>query len=127
MNTQGNECVEIKEGGYANLIEYNSCTGQLDPEAAGLGARGSGNTIRYNLVYGNVGAGVRLGGHQVNGITYGTQNGVYGNQLFDNVAGGINITVEPQAQICGNQIERNLGKVVYGDGSEPYSPTEPCK
>ena len=127
MNTQGNECVEIKEGGYANLIEYNSCTGQLDPESAGIGARGSGNIIRYNVVYGNVGAGVRLGGHEVNGVTYGTQNRVYGNQLFDNVAGGINITVEPQARICGNQVARNLGKVVYGDGSEPYSPTASCE
>ncbi len=126
MNTQGNECVEIKEGGYANLIEHNSCTGQLDPEAAGIGTRGSGNIIRYNTIYGNVGAGVRLGGHTVNGITYGTHNEVYGNHLFDNVAGGINITVASQTQICGNRVERNLGKVTYGDGSEAYTPRLPC-
>jgi len=126
MNTQGNECVEIKEGGYANLIEYNRCTGQLDPESAGIGARGSGNMIRYNVIYGNLGAGIRLGGHEAAGVIYGTRNAVYGNDLFENVAGGIQIMVEPQAQICGNQVERNLGKSVFGDGSDTYRPTFPC-
>lgn len=126
MNTQGNECVEIKEGGYANLIEYNRCTGQLDPESAGIGVRGSGNIIRYNVIYGNLGAGIRLGGHEVGELIYGTGNVVYGNELFENVAGGIHITVAPQGQICDNQVERNLGKIVFGDGSEAYTPTFPC-
>lgn len=126
MNTQGNECVEIKEGGYANLIEYNRCTGQLDPESAGIGVRGSGNLIRYNVIYGNLGAGIRLGGHEVGALTYGTENVVYGNDLFENVAGGLQITVAHQGQICGNRVERNLGKMVFGDGSETYTPTFPC-
>gem|GEM_PF-428523 len=126
MNTQGNECVEVKEGGSHNLIEHNTCTGQLDPDSAGIGARGSGNIIRYNRIYGNVGAGVRLGGHEVDGIQYGIENQVYGNYILRNVAGGINIAVAPQAKICNNVLTQNLGKSSFGDGSDAYDPAEPC-
>ncbi len=126
MNTQGNECVEVKEGGSNNLIEHNTCTGQLDPNSAGIGARGSGNIIRYNRLYGNVGAGVRLGGHRVDGIQYGIENEVYGNEIWRNGGGGVNIAVEPQAKICGNVLAHNWGKASFGDGSDAYDPTEPC-
>lgn len=127
INTQGNECVEIKEGGSANLVEYNTCTGQLDPDSGGIGVRGDGNIIRYNVVHGNIGAGVRLGGHEVDGIQYGVQNAVYGNRFLHNVAGGINIAVGPQASICGNFLSHNLGKASFGDASEAYNPSEPCR
>lgn len=126
IDTQGNECVEIKEGGNANLIEYNTCTGQLDPHSAGIGARGNRNIIRYNRVYGNVGAGVRLGGHEVDDIQYGVQNEVYGNQLMNNVAGGVNIAVGPQARICENLLTQNLGKRSFGDAADEYDPIQPC-
>lgn len=126
MNTQGNECVEIKEGASANLIEYNTCTGQLDPDSGGIGARGDGNIIRYNVLFGNIGAGVRLGGHEVDGIQYGVQNAVYGNRFLHNVAGGVNIAVGPQAKICDNWLSRNLGKASFGDASDAYQPSEPC-
>ncbi|MFZ4660522.1 MAG: extracellular solute-binding protein [Caldilineaceae bacterium] len=126
MNTQGNECVEIKEGASANLVEQNSCTGQLDPDSGGIGVRGSGNVIRYNVVYGNVGAGVRLGGHEVDGVQYGVANEVYGNQLFNNVAGGLNVAIGPQAKICGNQLAHNLGKAIFGDGGKGYAADAPC-
>jgi len=126
MNTQGNECVEVKEGSSHNLIEHNLCTGQLDPDSAGIGARGSNNIIRYNRLYGNVGAGVRLGGHRVDGIQYGIENEVYGNEIARNVGGGVNIAVEPQAKICGNVLVRNWAKASFGDGSAAYAPTEPC-
>lgn len=126
INTQGNECVEIKEGASANLVEYNTCTGQLDPDAGGIGARGDGNVIRYNVVYGNIGAGVRLGGHAVDGVQYGVQNAVYGNRFLHNVAGGINIAVGPQASICGNFLSRNLGKASFGDASAAYNPSASC-
>lgn len=127
INTQGNECVEVKEGASANLIEYNTCTGQLDPDSGGIGARGDGNIIRYNVVYGNIGAGVRLGGHAVDGVQYGVQNAVYGNRFLHNVAGGVNIAVGPQASICGNFLSHNLGKASFGDASETYNPSEPCR
>jgi ABC-type glycerol-3-phosphate transport system substrate-binding protein len=126
MNTQGNECVEMKEGATANLVEQNSCTGQLDPDSGGIGSRGNGNIIRYNVVYGNVGAGVRLGGHEVDGIQYGVANEVYGNQLFNNVAGGVNVAIGPQAKICGNQLTHNLGKAIFGDAGDVYDADAPC-
>jgi hypothetical protein len=126
MDTQGNECAEAKEGGYGNVIEYNLCTGQLDPDSAGLGARGNNNIIRYNTIYSNIGAGVRLGGHAVNGIQYGVGNEVYGNHLIGNHAGGVKIVSAPQRRICGNQLDQNVGKVVFGEGSEDYEPTIPC-
>lgn len=126
MDTQGNECVEIKEGGYNNVIEYNLCTGQLDPASAGIGSRGSNNIIRYNTIYDNVGAGVRLGGHKLDNRQYGIDNEVYGNYLFGNVAGGVKIITEPQKRICNNRLERNQGKQVFGEGSEAYTPTASC-
>ncbi len=126
MDTQGNECVEIKEGGYNNLIEYNLCTGQLDPASAGIGARGSNNIIRYNTIYDNVGAGIRLGGHKLDDRQYGIDNEVYGNYLYGNIAGGVKIIIEPQSKICSNRLERNQGKQVFGEGSEAYDPTESC-
>ena len=79
MDTQGNECVEAKEGTEHNIIEYNICTGQKDPNSGGIVSRGKANIIRYNEIYGNVGAGVRLGGHLVDGVQYGVENVVYGN------------------------------------------------
>lgn len=127
INTQGNECVEIKEGASANLVEYNTCTGQLDPDSGGIGVRGNHNIIRYNVVYGNIGAGVRLGGHEAAGVQYGVQNAVYANRFLHNVAGGINIAVGPQANICVNFLSHNLGKASFGDASEAYNPSEPCR
>ena len=62
FDTQGNECVDIKEGATANVVEHNDCTGQKDPESAGFDSRGSGNVFRFNASYANLGAGVRLGG-----------------------------------------------------------------
>lgn len=127
IDTQGNECVEIKEGASANLIENNTCTGQLDPDSGGIGARGNHNIIRFNLINGNVGAGVRLGGHEVDGVQYGVQNAVYGNRLVHNVAGGINIAVGPQARICGNWLSQNWGKASLGDAGADYQPSQPCR
>jgi hypothetical protein len=126
FNTQGNECVEVKEGGYANVIEYNLCTGQLDAESAGIGVRGNQNIVQGNTIYGNIGAGIRLGGYQIGAIQYGIDNEIYGNVIYGNFAGGIKIITAPQTRLCGNQIGRNLGQHVWGDGAENYEPTTPC-
>lgn len=126
MNTQGSECVDIKEGAHNNIVEYNNCTGQRDPEGGGLDARGDGNVFRYNVVYGNWGAGVRLGGHKVNGIEYGHNNEVYGNHLYDNKVGGINILVQPQQRICGNTLTGNTGKRILGTYGSKYKLEAPC-
>jgi hypothetical protein len=127
INTQGNECVDIKEGAHTNVIEYNTCTGQLDPESGGFDTRGDRNVFRFNTVYGNVGAGVRLGGHEVNGIQYGVNNQVYGNQIYGNNAGGINIAEGPQERICGNVLDANGDKAVFGSFGKFYDPTSECE
>jgi len=126
FETRGNECVEAKEGAINNVIEYNECTGQMDPESAGIVARGSGNIIRYNKIYGNVGAGVRVGGHTVDGTQYGQQNEIYGNELFDNVGGGVKIMVPNQNKVCNNIVYDNAKGPTAGDYGSEYDPQEGC-
>lgn len=110
FNTQGNECVEVKEGAYNNLIENNVCTGSRDPEAGGLVARGDNNTFRYNVSFGNAGGGMRFGGHLINGHAYGVNNNAYGNRFYNNQAGGIKFEGRLQAQICGNSFVGPAGE-----------------
>jgi len=126
MDTQGNECVEAKEGTEYNIIEYNIRTGQKDPNSGGIVSRGKGNIIRYNEIYDSVGAGVRLGGRFVDGIQYGVENEVYGNLINGNQAGGIKILVDEQGSICGNGVWDNLAGDASGTFGDNYDPAAPC-
>ena len=125
FDTQGNECVDVKEGASNNLIEYNDCTGGKDPESAGLDARGSGNIFRYNATYGHLGGGVRLGGHTIHNVLYGVNNVVYGNTIYNNASGGIKFEADPQATICGNILQGANGQIqgngAYGSYGDQYS------
>lgn len=123
FDTRGNECVDIKEGATENLVEHNSCTGQRDPKSAGLGAQGERNVLRYNRVYGNEGAGVRLGGDKKDD---GVGNAVYGNTLVDNEGGGIKIVRAPQGLICGNEIADNGDDAIVGKADGVGDPSAPC-
>jgi hypothetical protein len=124
FDTQGNECVDIKEAASGNIVENNRCTGQRDPESGGFDARGSGNTFRYNESYGNSGAGVRLGGDTtVDGIS----NHVYANSIHDNHSGGIKVQQKPQGQVCGNVMTNNTGGDRIGSYSTSINPTAPCQ
>lgn len=102
--TNGNECVDIKEGSQKNLVEYNDCSGQRDPESAGLDSRGSRNIFRYNQSHDNLGAGIRFGGDTDKD---GLHNEAYDNKLFNNQGYAIKITRQPQGQICGNEQTSN--------------------
>ncbi|HEX5867268.1 MAG TPA: DUF1565 domain-containing protein [Beijerinckiaceae bacterium] len=104
FDTRGNECVDIKEASSKNVVEHNRCTGQLDKNSGGLGSRGSGNVFRYNLVYGNRGAGIRVGG---DGERDGIDNDIYGNTFRDNAMGPIRAQRGPQGKVCENVAERN--------------------
>lgn len=77
MRSYGNECVDVKEGSADNLIEYNQCEDQQDPNSGCFGLRGSDNTVRWNKIADCEGAGVRMGGD--NG--FGRYNNVYGNTI----------------------------------------------
>ena len=126
IDTQGNECVEAKEGTEYNIIEYNICAGQKDPNSGGIVSRGKGNIIRYNEIHGSVGAGVRLGGHMVDGVQYGVENEVYGNIISGNEAGGVKILVDGQGKICGNTLWDNPGGATSGAYADNYDPAAPC-
>jgi hypothetical protein len=124
IDTQGNECVDIKENSTANLVENNDCTGQLDPDSAGLDARGSGNIFRGNRSYNNLGAGIRVGGHLE---TDGTHTDMYDNVLFGNGVGGIKIMRAPQGRVCGNTLYDNVGGDTSGTYRNDYTPGAPCE
>lgn len=125
FDTQGNECVDIKEGAINNVVEYNYCTGQKDSSSAGFDTRSDKNTFRYNVSVANLGAGVRIGGHEVDGHLYGEGNNVYGNLLQDNEEGTIKFMVEGQGHICENTIAGKEGRETSGDYSS--DPTESCR
>jgi hypothetical protein len=124
FDTQGNECVDIKEGASGNIVEYNRCTGQRDPKSGGLDARGSNNIIRYNESFGNVGAGIRLGGDTAQD---GLDNLVYGNHIHDNQAGGIKILALPQQQVCDNRMSNNAEGDLVGADDIGLDPAAPCE
>ncbi|MDP3881763.1 MAG: discoidin domain-containing protein, partial [Nanoarchaeota archaeon] len=126
FNTQGNECVDIKEGSVNNTVEYNICTGQKDPNSAGLDSRSDENVFRHNTVFGNDGAGVRLGGHLVNGIQYGKNNDVYNNTLYSNKAGGVKFQTTPQGKICGNTMHDNAAGNSAGTYRSQFDPAGSC-
>ncbi|MEK7495719.1 MAG: right-handed parallel beta-helix repeat-containing protein [Patescibacteria group bacterium] len=123
IDTQGNECVDIKEGSSFNIVEYNKCTGQRDPNSGGLDSRGNDNIFRYNEIYDNLGAGVRLGGDEDKD---GTNNQVYGNRILNNKSGGIKFQRTPQGRICGNEMERNEKGSSVGSYGEDYNPEKSC-
>ncbi|HEV7454929.1 MAG TPA: right-handed parallel beta-helix repeat-containing protein [Candidatus Saccharimonadales bacterium] len=121
IETNGNECVDIKEAATNNLVEYNTCTKQSDPESGGFDARGNNNTFRYNQVFDTVGAAVRLGGDTA---ADGINNNVYGNTFHQNRRGDVMAHRLPQGKICNNTEDQ-----VTSDASEGKStgPTSVCE
>ncbi|CAM9465330.1 unnamed protein product [Ectocarpus sp. 6 AP-2014] len=104
IRTRGNEGIEVKEGSVDTLIEYNEVHMQYDKESGGIGSRGDRSIIRYNHIQDTDGAGVRLGGHIVDGIEYGADNQVYGNTMVDCRHSAVKVMVDPQGQICDNEV-----------------------
>ncbi len=95
----GSECVDVKEGSSFNVIEYNQCSHEKDKKVAGIAIRGNQNIVRHNIIYNNMGAGIRLGGDLPSD---GIENDIYGNQFSDNKFSALKIMAEPQGKICGN-------------------------
>lgn len=124
IDTQGNECVDIKENSTANVVDHNDCTGQLDPKSAGLDSRGSGNSFLHNRVHDNLGAGIRFGGDLPSD---GTMNVAVGNIVRRNDQGGIKFQATPQGAVCGNQMSDNRGGDAVGTYRDLYAPGEPCR
>lgn len=123
FNTQGNECVDIKEGSSLNMIEYNSCTGQKDSKSGGMDTRGDNNSFRYNNIYDNTGSGVRVGGDKKKD---GTNNHIYSNTIINNKSGGIKFQRTPQGKVCGNKMEGNEEGDAVGSYGKQFDPGAPC-
>lgn len=123
FNTQGNECVDIKEAASGNIIENNKCTGQKDANSGGMDSRGEGNTFRNNEIYGNSGAGIRLGGDKE---AQGINNSIYQNIIKDNKSGGVKFQRAPQSKVCGNNMSGNDGGNSVGTYSSKFDPTKSC-
>jgi hypothetical protein len=121
IETNGNECVDIKEAATDNLVEYNTCTKQTDPESGGFDARGTRNTFRYNTVTDTVGAGVRLGGDSEYD---GTDNDVYGNTFARNQGGVLNIQRLPQGKICNNTVDSSTSVRSADNAIDPRTACE---
>ncbi|CBJ32749.1 FirrV-1-B30 precursor [Ectocarpus siliculosus] len=102
IDTSANECVDVKEGAYGNVIEDNMCYNQLDINSGCYNSRGNDNIFRNNAGSDCLGAGVRLGGWEVDGFQYGVGNSVYDNDFNDVGFGALKIMVDGQGTICGN-------------------------
>lgn len=99
----GNEC-QVKEGSQEILIEHNICATQRDPNSACIDARNDATIVRYNKIFENDGAGVRIGGHTIDGHEYGKACEVYSNTFHDNKEGAMKIqTGEGTHKICENE------------------------
>ncbi|CAM9848428.1 unnamed protein product, partial [Ectocarpus sp. 12 AP-2014] len=130
IRTKGNEGIEVKEGTVDTLIEGNEVYMQYDAESGGIGSRGDRSIIRYNHIKDTDGAGVRLGGHTVDGIGYGANNQVYENTMVNCRASGIKVMITPQGQICSNDIEvpdtDDDANYNYSGGVYYYDPLISC-
>lgn len=96
--------VDLKEGVQYALIEFNHCSTQLDPNSGCFDSRSDKNIFRFNEVFGNDGAAVRIGGHLVDGKQWGLENEVYGNIFRDNKAGDIKLQTgqKEHPHLCEN-------------------------
>ncbi len=118
--SNGNECVDIKEGSSRNVIEYNDCASQQDSASGGFNVRGNDNVFRFNRIFGNRGAGIRLGGTTAND---GVGNHVYYNEIVNNAAGGVKFQRQTEGVVCGN---RASVKPAVGEFATYFAPAAPC-
>lgn len=123
INTQGAECVDVKEAATGNIVENNDCTGVADKDTGALDSRGNGNIFRYNNVHHNTSAGIRLGGDT---SAWGINNDIYENTINDNAAGGIKFMNTPQGKVCGNTMFNNTGGDSVGTYKDSFNPTRLC-
>ena len=103
IDSQGNECVDVKEGTTDVVVEYNICSDQRDENSAGLDSRTDDIVFRYNEVLNCNGAGVRIGGHTIDGRVYGKNNEVYGNVFSNTEMSSVKIITGDDHNICDNE------------------------
>jgi len=119
ITPRANECVDVKEGTTMTLVEYNTCSEQLDEHSAGLDSRTDDVIFRYNEVFNTAGAGVRIGGHTINGKTYGNKNEVYGNVFFNTAYSSVKTLTGTDHILCENNCKD--GCSIAGSTSKSYT------
>jgi hypothetical protein len=127
IDTQGAECVDIKEAARDNDVAHNTCTGQLprNGNSGAMESRGPSNTFRFNYIHHNAAAGIRIGGDLPGDAV---DNDIHHNVITDNARGGIKVQdFGPHGRICGNVMRDNVGGNAVGDHKEQIGdPTAPC-
>jgi Protein of unknown function (DUF1565) len=127
FDTQGAECVDIKEAAAYNEVAGNSCTGQLprNGNSGAMESRGHHNTFRGNNIHHNAAAGLRIGGDEP-GDAVG--NDIYDNTITDNARGGIKVQdAGPHGKVCDNEMRDNAGGDAVGTYKDTIGdPTRPC-
>ncbi|CAN0385323.1 unnamed protein product, partial [Ascophyllum nodosum] len=114
ISTNGNECVEIKEGSKENIVEMNVCSNQLDKNSGCYGVRGDDNIIRHGDFRRNK-ACFRVSEFAPGCILYCSS--VYGNDFYNCGEGSIKVVTENQGLICGNTCDEGncelYGSVIF--------------
>ncbi|CBN80455.1 EsV-1-164 [Ectocarpus siliculosus] len=110
--------VDAKEGAQYILVEENQCSTQKDPNSGCVDSRSDYVVFRYNQIHSNDGAGVRIGGHEVNGKQWGLNNEVYGNTFYGNKEGALKLQTgqKEHPHLCENTCKG--GCEVSGSASE---------
>jgi hypothetical protein len=114
IDTRGAECVDIKEAARDNVVEFNSCTGQLprNRNSGAMESRGPSNTFRFNHIHHNAAAGIRIGGDLPGDAV---DNDIHNNVITHNARGGIKVQeFGPHGKICGNVMHENVGGNAVG-------------
>lgn len=118
----GNEC-QFKEGVEYALVEHNSCSTQKDPNSGCVDARNDRTIVRYNDIFENDGAGVRIGGHVVDSRVFGIECEVYGNIFHSNKEGTIKVqSGENTHKMCENTCRG--GCEIGGSAADGYQDIE---
>lgn len=127
INTEGNECVEIREFSGETLVERNDCKGQKTATGAAIAVRSSKNVIRSNEIHDNVAVGLRIGNKDLGfPPSEGIDNDFYENNIYNNVEGGILVDKAPQGKVCGNKFANNTRGDLRGAATEGLTPAAPC-
>ncbi len=120
--TYGAECVDVKENSSRVFIYNNVCTEEKAAHVGGISVRNNNSLIQGNIVFGNRGAGIRLGGDTK---SYGINNSVIGNYMDNNGVAGLKVMVFPQKKMCANRTSNE--KRYYTKGKKNLKGAfEPC-
>lgn len=119
INTQANECIEMKEGAHSNRIIDNTCMGQLDGNSGGFSSRGNDNYFYGNRVITPAGSGFYFASKSQH---YGKNNVAKENEIFGAGRYGIDDRGD-EANLCGNVSRYDK----QGASSSGVDIASPCK